>query len=116
MRLVIRMSMPWCGEFATSRPSTIQSVTSDPEPFSISMRLLWLFCGPGVFTTTVAPVSRARVLGATTVPELRIRQPAYVPDRTRIVSPGAMVSTACWRVRQGADDDPLKVSFPLVAT
>ncbi|PYQ07551.1 MAG: hypothetical protein DMF82_03650 [Acidobacteria bacterium] len=76
MRLVMRMSMPWCGELATSNPSTTQSVTSVPEPFSISMRLVWLFCGPGVLTTTVAPTSRARVLGADTVPELRIRQPA----------------------------------------
>ena len=76
MRLVMRMSMPWCGEFATSRPSTIQSVTSVPEPASISMRLSWVFCGPGVLTTTDAPASRARVLGADTVPEFRIRHPA----------------------------------------
>ncbi len=76
MRLVMRMSMPWWGEFATSKPSTIQSVTSVPEPFSISMRLVWLFCGPGVLMTTVAPVSRARVFGRETLPELRMRQPA----------------------------------------
>jgi hypothetical protein len=91
-------------------------VTSDPEPFSISMRLEWLFCGPGVLMTTVAPASRARVLGRETVPELRIRQPAYVPERTRIVSPGAMVSTACCRVAHGFADEPLNVSFPFVAT
>ena len=47
MRLVMRMSMPWWGELATSSPSTIQSVTSVPEPFSISIRLEWLFWGPG---------------------------------------------------------------------
>jgi len=116
MRLVIRMSMPWWGEFATSNPSTTQSVTSEPVPASISIRLEWPFCGPGVLMRTAAPMSRASVLGAEGVPELRIRQPAYVPDRTRTVSPGAMVSTACCSVLHGAVDDPLLKSLPFVAT
>ena len=66
--------------------------------------------------TTAAPTSRASVLGADGVPELRMRQPAYVPERTRMVSPGAIVSTACCSVLHGADDVPLLESLPVVAT
>src|SRR5262249_60356496 len=116
VRVVLRGRIAGGGVPASSNRSTFQSATSGPGPASISIRLEWPFWGPGVLMTTVAPTSRARVLGAAEVPELRIRHPAYVPDRTRMVSPGAIVSTACWSVAQGAVDEPLLRSLPFGAT
>ncbi len=133
-----RASIPYRGEPEIRRPSTTQCPTTLPAgssatSCSTSTWLPWRLAG----LAEVIRVSGSWTLQRTglgwpagglarhmawivfrraCVPETRLRNPAWAPGNTLIVSPGPMVSTANCSVRQGLEDVPAPLSDPVVDT